>query len=225
MSEDSGATVTTLKLPDNVRVKMRTQELINADGTIGLTADRTFAKGDAEREAREIIAENKFISNRAKMAPTFAPQISKKDNPYAEMKFPEKECRLFALFRFWNVINYFFPYKDLIGTDWETILPKYIPQFEVAKDAPEYRLTAGKMVAEIHDSHGFFNAPRLKNPPINYLPPTVEGFAENQTYIRGVLDENSGLKVGDVVLEVDGEPIEKSWKNSPFASPPRLRRR
>lgn len=209
LAEDLGATVTTIKLTDNVRVKMRTAELVNADGTMNLTADVIAAKGEAEKTAQKIVAENKFASNRVKTVADYAAQISRKDNAYPEMEFPEKEYRLLALFRFWNVINYFFPYKDLTGTDWDTILPKYIPQFEADRDAIEYRFTAGKMVAEIKDSHGFFQPPRLKNPPQFYFPPTVEGYAENQTYIRGVLDETSGFKTGDVVLEMDGIPIEK----------------
>lgn len=209
LSQDLGALTTTLKLPENVRVKMQTQELVNPDGTNGLTADRIAARGEAEKIAAQIIAENKFVSSRVKTASAFAPQVSKKDAPYPEMEFPEKEYRLLALFRFWNVINYFFPYKDLIGTDWNEILPKYIGQFEANKDAAEYRLTAGKMVAEIKDSHGFFNPPRLKSPTPFLFPPTVEAFAENQTYISGVLDENSGFKRGDVVLAADGEPIAK----------------
>lgn len=208
-AEDLGVPTTTIKIADNVQVKMRTAEIVNADGTIGLTADFIAPKNDSPNAARKIIAENKFVSTRAKTVPTFAPPINRKEKTYAEMEFPEKEYRLLALFRFWNVINYFFPYKDLTGTDWNTILPKYIPQFEADKDALAYRLTAGKMVAEIKDSHGFFNPPRLKNPPVFYFPPTVEGYAENQTYIRAILDENSGFKVGDVVLEVDGEPIAK----------------
>ncbi len=208
-AEPLGSAFTTIKLADDVRVKMRTAELVNADGTVELTADRIAVEGAAEIEAGKIIAENKFVSARVKNVSTFTPVINRKEKIYAEMEFPEKQYRLLALFRFWNVINYFFPYKDLIGADWNTILPKYIPQFEADKDALEYRLTTGKMVAEFHDSHGFLRLPPLENPPVFYFPPTVEGYAENQTYIRGVLDENSGFQVGDVVLEVDDEPIAK----------------
>lgn len=208
-AEASGSGFTTLKLADDVRVKMRTEELVNADGTNGSTADKIAVRGEAENEARKIIAENKFVSSRRKNASIFTPVINRKEKTYAEMEFPDKEYRLLALFRFWNVINYFFPYKDLIGTDWNEILPKYISQFEADKDAAAYRLTAGKMVAEIRDSHGSFRPPPLKNPPVFYFPPTVEAYAENQTYIKAVLDENSGFKPGDVVLEVDGEPIKK----------------
>ncbi|MGI8811260.1 MAG: hypothetical protein ACR2IH_01870, partial [Pyrinomonadaceae bacterium] len=208
--EELGATTTTLELPENVRVRMRTAEIVNADGTINVTADEVAPRGDSMKAAQQIITQNKFPAVRAKTVPPFTTQINRKEKPYAEMEFPDKEYRLLALFRFWNVINYFFPYKDLIGADWNDVLPKYIPHFEADKDTPEYRLTASKMVAEIHDSHGFFNAPRLKvPPPVLYFPPIIEGYAENQTYIRGVLDETSAFKVGDVVLEMDKVPTAK----------------
>ena len=51
------------------------------------------------------------------------------------MVFPNAEYRLLALFRYWNVINYFFPYKHLIGDSWNTVLTRYIPKFEANKDA------------------------------------------------------------------------------------------
>ena len=45
------------------------------------------------------------------------------------MSFPSEEYRLLALFRFWNVINYFYPYKDLLDTSWSTVLTDFIPRF------------------------------------------------------------------------------------------------
>ena len=83
----------------------------------------------------QAVQENKLGPRPSRTAPPFASQIAKKDNPYAEMNFPTAEYRLLALFRFWNVINYFFPYKNLIGDSWETVLPRYIPKFEANKDA------------------------------------------------------------------------------------------
>ena len=208
-TDDLGGDLHTIKLADGVKIKMRTTEIVAPDGSIGFAPDAVAPQGEAEKTAQKIVAENKFISVRSKNSAANIAQISQKDRTYSEMEFPAKEYRLLALFRFWNIINYFFPYKHLTGSDWNDVLPKYIPQFEADKDAPEYRFTAGKMVAEIKDSHGFFTPPRLQNPPQFYFPPTVEGYVENQTYIRGVLDETSGFKVGDVVLEVDGVPIAK----------------
>ncbi len=65
------------------------------------------------------------------------------------MTFPNAEYRLLALFRFWNVINYFFPYKRLIDEPWDDVLPRYISKFEANKDAADYQLAVREMVAEI----------------------------------------------------------------------------
>lgn len=215
-SVGAGATHT-IKLPENVEVKMTTAEVVGADGTIDFAADLIAAKGNAIETAQRIIAENKFVSARAKNASTFAAQISQKDKTYPEMEFPNQEYRLLALFRFWTVINYFFPYKDLIDEPWDDVLPRYIPKFEANKDTREYRRTTQEMVAEIQDSHGGVRMPPLAQPPPpNYFTPFVPRYIENQTIVRHVLDENSGLKIGDAILEIDGEPIEKYREKHTF---------
>ena len=209
VSEDSslGVEAYTLSIADGVKVKILNTELIAPDGSAGFFPDFLAGKGLAMKTAERIVADSSFHHEKPKRTGSNLPLVSQKDNTYPEMEFPDQEYRLLALFKFWNVINYFYPYKNLTGNDWGYVLRKYIPEFEGNKDAAAYRLSTGKMVAEIKDSHGFFQPPRLKNPPQVFLPPTVEAYAENQTYIRGVLDESSGFRKGDVVLDVDGIPI------------------
>lgn len=126
------------------------------------------------------------------------------------MIFPDKNYRLLALFRFWNVINYFFPYKDLTGTDWNEVLPKYIPKFEANADAYEYQMTMRELAAETHDSHvGVRNTIAVAAKLGTFMPPVGVRFIENQTVIVKVFDEKLPLKTGDVILSVDGEDIGK----------------
>jgi len=207
---DAGAITTTLRLPESVEVKMRTAELINPDGNIGFAADQSVPKGEALRAAQRIIAENNFVSNRAKTASVFTPQVSQKEKTYAEMEFPSAEYRLLALFRFWHVINYFFPYKDLTGTDWNEILPRYIPKFEANKDAVDYQMTMRELAAETHDSHVSVRNAKNADAKIGlFTAPVILRYVENQTIVAKVLDAQSPLKIGDVVLSIDGEPVEK----------------
>jgi hypothetical protein len=63
------------------------------------------------------------------------------------MACPERAYRLLALFRFWNVIHYFYPYKDLLDQDWDTVLPRFVPQFAAARDALEYGQAVAEMAA------------------------------------------------------------------------------
>jgi hypothetical protein len=148
----------TIDLPDGVKVRMRTGEMVNADGSIDLRPDVTVAKATTQDEALnaaiKALKENTAGPKPQQAVSTSTSQVVQYDKPYAEMTFPNVEYRLLALFRFWNVINNFFPYKHLIGDSWETVLPRYIPKFEANKDAVDYQLTVRELVTEMHDSHG-----------------------------------------------------------------------
>ena len=54
--------------------------------------------------------------------------------------FPYKSLRLLALFRYWNIINYFFPYKNIIDQDWDQTLIEFIPQIVESSNLAEYHL-------------------------------------------------------------------------------------
>jgi C-terminal processing protease CtpA/Prc len=215
-AEETGVVTYTIKLPENVEVRMRTSELVGADGATGFAADIIAPKGEAERTAQRLIAENKFVSNRVKNVSANASQVSPKDKIYAEMEFPTAEYRLLALFRFWNVINSFFPYKHLIDEPWDDILPRYIAKFEANKDAADYQLTVREMVAEIQDSHGGVRFPSVSKSAERlgrFSPPLWLKFIENQTVVEQVFDEVKDIKAGDVITAVDGVPIEKFREN------------
>lgn len=44
------------------------------------------------------------------------------ENAYKDMKYPDAGFRLLSLYRYWNMIQYFFPYRHLIEEDWKNIL-------------------------------------------------------------------------------------------------------
>lgn len=47
---------------------------------------------------------------------------------YSQFAYPDAGYRLLCLFRYWNMINYFYPYKYLIGEDWNKVLTDCIPK-------------------------------------------------------------------------------------------------
>ncbi|HEU4836173.1 MAG TPA: S41 family peptidase [Pyrinomonadaceae bacterium] len=204
----------TIDLPESVKVRMRTVELVNPDGSIELQPDVTVAKGTSEdtafKEAIRAAQEKRVAQRQNRAAAPATGQLAQKDQPYAEMTFPTAEYRLLALFRYWNVINYFFPYKHLIGDSWETVLPRYIPKFEANKDALDYQLTVRELVTEMRDSHGGVrNANAASEKFGTHLPSVLMGYVENKSVVTKVLDDKLPVKVGDVVLAVDGEAVEK----------------
>ena len=73
--------------------------------------------------------------------------------PTDRLQYPDAGYRLLSLYRYWNMIQYFFPYKHLIGEDWNQVLPEFIPKFIGAKDTAQYVLACLELIARIHDTH------------------------------------------------------------------------
>ena len=213
MGKELGIGSFTMKLPEDVRVRIRTTELLYPDGSVGFQPDIVVPASkeadNAMASALKAVKQSNFNpgANRTANVVTLR---SVKDNAYPEMGFPNSEYRLLALFRFWNVINYFFPYKNLIDEPWDNILPRYIPRFEANKDALDYQTTLHELAAETQDSHvGVRGATKFFEKLGDFSLPINVQRVENQTVVTSVLDEKVGVKVGDVVLAIDGEPVER----------------
>lgn len=134
------------------------------------------------------------------------------ENSYTDMIYPNENWRLLALFRYWNVIQYFFPYKYLIGCDWEDVLAEMIPIFEEASDAAEYHLAACQLAARINDSHAYTNSSVLTEYWGNYYPPFKTSTIQGQTVVTfvytGLIEDPEAVKPGDIIQRVEGTPVE-----------------
>ncbi len=62
------------------------------------------------------------------------------EKPYESEAYPDAGFRLLSLYKYWNIIQYYFPYKNLIREDWKEVLPEFIPKFADAKMRPIIRL-------------------------------------------------------------------------------------
>ncbi|WP_288461574.1 S41 family peptidase [uncultured Chryseobacterium sp.] len=152
----------------------------------------------------------------------FFPNVDNPDfrheNPYREMKYPDEGFRLLSLYRYWNMIQYYFPYKNLIEEDWKGVLKEFIPKFINAKDETEYNLASLELIGRIHDTHAniWGNSKSLEKYFGERYSPVQLTFAENKPVVEGFYDENlgtqTGLKKGDVITEINGENMENIIK-------------
>ena len=204
-----------MKLPGGFYALIRTTELLSPTGETGFHPDVTVsatAGGDAALNAavRSLASPS---PSRPALATRVARLRSNADRPYAHMSFPSVEYRLLALFRFWNIIHYFFPYQHLMDQDWDSALAEFIPRFETNQSAFDYEMTVTALAKRLQDSHvGVGNATAIGDHLGTFAPPVTVSFIEGETVIAALYDqvaETAGLKVGDVVLAVDDEPIEQ----------------
>jgi len=134
------------------------------------------------------------------------------ESRYAEMTAPDLPHRLLAAFRVWSVIHYFYPYRDLIG-DWDGVLREFIPRFESAEDADAYAAAVLEMTAHIYDGHvGARGHPSIAK----FIPPWFVPFEmqriDDQFVVVDKFDPQLPIGIGDVVVTVDGEPLDARIK-------------
>jgi C-terminal processing protease CtpA/Prc len=139
----------------------------------------------------------------------------KNENPYSNIPFPDDGFRLLSLYRYWNMITYFFPYKHLMDEDWNKKLKEYIPLFINAKNELEYELATVQIIGDIQDTHAnlWGGADKINEWKGSNYPPIHVRFIENNLvvtdYYNQELKNVVGLKIGDVITKINGNPIDK----------------
>ena len=141
----------------------------------------------------------------------------KNEKGYIKLVNPDAGYRVLCLFRYWNMIHYFFPYKDIIGEDWNTKIPEFLPKFLNATDSLSYQLTALELIAQIHDTHAnIYRSKTIENyRGVNYSPAQVK-FIEDKAVVTGYfnskLADTSLLQIGDVITKINTKTVEELIK-------------
>ncbi len=120
----------------------------------------------------------------------------------------EPEYRLLLLFRYWNIVNYFFPYKYAMDIPWDSTLADFIPQTTSITDSTSFHLFFQRLQTRLNDSHGFTGSALSYNYfGTQYFPFSV-AYVDGKTVISKVLEVNPDITVGDVILSIDGIDIQ-----------------
>jgi hypothetical protein len=135
------------------------------------------------------------------------------EDAYEAALEPDAGHRLLGLFRFWNMIRYWFPYRDLIDEDWGAVLREFVPRVMADDDPEAYALTMLELAGRTQDTHA--NVPRaaaLRPPRGPAQLPVVVRFIEGQAVVTGYahaeLGPGSELRPGDVITHLDGAPVD-----------------
>lgn len=151
------------------------------------------------------------------------------ENSYRTLGFPDAGFRLLALFRYWNIIQYYFPYKYLIQADWKEVLAEFIPGFIKANSEEAYISVMLELTARIHDTHANIQElPSLRKYFGERHPALEITFVENQAVVQGFHDESlgkaTGLQRGDIITAVNGKKVDEiiaaSRLTTPASNPP-----
>lgn len=120
--------------------------------------------------------------------------------------------RILALVRLWNALQYWFPYRDQMDSDWKDVLHEMLPSFAAASDWDDYRLALMELLARVGDTHANLWSERDVLPPQGeYVWPVKLRFVEGELIVVGYEDSeigpDCGLQVGDLIRSIDGRSV------------------
>ena len=136
------------------------------------------------------------------------------ENKYYNMSYDDSGFKLIALYRYWNMIHYFYPNKYLTDKDWSQVLKKYIPKFVNSKSKLEYELNCIELIGEINDTHattsvGFNNVQNIRG---QFYPPFSTKLVDTKLvvidYYNPELKEVSKVVTGDIITHINDKPIK-----------------
>ena len=140
--------------------------------------------------------------------------IFRNEPAYADLAWTDDGFKLLALFRYWNIIEYWFPYRHLMDEDWDVVLREFIPRMTIADDELSYKLTLLDLIGKIQDTHAniWQSDSVLTRFHGERAVPVQLSFVEGQPVVARTfdfLDSGATIGVGDVITEVDGQPVSE----------------
>jgi carboxyl-terminal processing protease len=161
----------------------------------------------------EYIENNRFQGNSYYVTSTNIGNIKIKNEPkYDNFAFPNENYRLLSLFKFWNTVEYFYPYKYLTNQNWNKVLNEMIPKFISAKNATEYHLAMLEAVVKLDDSHGIFKTKFTTEYFGTKFIPAKLKIMDDKAIVTGFYNDSlskiNDLRIGDIIENVNEKSIK-----------------
>jgi C-terminal processing protease CtpA/Prc len=133
---------------------------------------------------------------------------------YPGMKPGDSGFQILGAYRFWNIIEYWFPYRDVLGEKWDDVLRQSIPKIALAKTPEDYQRELMALIARAHDTHANLWSSLAARPPVGACRfSVIVRFVEDRAVVSGYSAAESGratgLKPGDVITGLDGVPVSQ----------------
>ena len=137
---------------------------------------------------------------------------------YSALRIPDMGFQLLALFRLWNMVQYFYPNRDIMTDDpsdtnyWNQALLDSIPAIGLAQNSLVYEQELMRLIGKIHDTHANLWSALVARPPIGtcFLPVDLQ-FVEGRALVLRNTDLSggppSGLIPGDLIMQLDGANV------------------
>lgn len=157
-------------------------------------------------------------ANRFQSAEEFGPGFDAMKNVrnYFDLDYNNKASRILMLYAYWNLIEYYFPYKYVMNQKWDLSLEQALPLITDAKNEGDFYKAMRKLSSEINDSHneftiyGSFAATGVN--AYRYFPARGKIIDEKLVITEILADslaEAENIKIGDVITKINDRTIKE----------------
>lgn len=116
--------------------------------------------------------------------------------------------RIGAVISAWNIFNHFYPYFDVIETDWDNVLTETLINVLQDQNEKECLFTLLGMTSQLHDGHASVGHPVNKN--FKRLPVLFD-FIDDQVIV--ISSNNNQLQKGDILIGIDGKSANQTFND------------
>ena len=172
---------------------------IHDRGVLGAPLSQRLESIYADRTGKQF-----FVSS----APEIGNARFAHESSYPAVKFPDAGYQLLALFRWWNIMQYWAPYRKVAGQDWNAVLAEFIPRMALAKDKEAYQLVLFELIAKANDTHAnLWSSLGVRPPTGECALPVVLRFLDGEAVVYRANSDDELLKRGDIVDGIGGATV------------------
>lgn len=206
-----------IPLREGLQLRLRTGELLHADGSSDLRADTVVSgptptdSNPARRVALEMLRTQRYV--RASRLPVVrAP--AQLPGYYDRDPYPFMGARVLAGARLWSSMRARHAHRDLYDDDADAVFERALPRLESARHAVEYAATVRALVGSFDDAQVRVTGATMDSArgvaALPFRVQWVEGRAIIRDLVRDSVTRALGLEVGQELTAVDGYPLP-SW--------------
>jgi len=131
------------------------------------------------------------------------------DTGSKEFNAGDRYVRLANIVITWNVLQHFYPYFDVVKTDWGKVLTHTLQKAQSPQNEKDFLLTLREMLVPLQDCQANVYHPLVKN---------KAGFAFKVDWIENrvviIVSRDKQFQRGDIILLIDGVSAEKVLLNT-----------
>jgi len=136
---------------------------------------------------------------------------------YPNFQWTNKNLRILALFRYWNYVEYFFPYKYQMDQKWDDALVEILPRIYNPDSEKDFILAMRELSIKLNDTHAStFNMKMLEYFGGEKYIVAGTRIVDDKAVIVHLANDSlakiDDIKIGDLITKINGKTISQTVK-------------